>query len=99
MKFSKITAISISMDSKPVYESFEKLKPTDMSFSLFLSLAVEEYVMNHKSITNAKYPRIMARIGIWNDCIGDLTTGDLIRINNRVAKLTNKLRKELNKRI
>ena len=42
---------------------------------------------------------IMARLGAWNDCIGDMSDGDLIRINKRVAQLTNRLARELHKRV
>ena len=99
MQFKKTTTISISQDSKSIFESLEELRPDTISFSTFLSIAVEEYVLNHKQQTTSKYPRIMARLGAWNDCIGDMSDGDLIRINKRVAQLTNRLARELHKRV
>ena len=44
MQFKKTTTISISPSIKPVFESFDSLRPKDTSFSLFLAMAVEEYV-------------------------------------------------------
>ena len=99
MQIKKTTTISISPASKSIFESLEKMRPDNISFSMFLSIAVEEYVLNHREVTNSKYPRIMARLGAWNDCIGDMTDDDLIRINKRVANLTNRLAKELHKRV
>jgi len=99
MKFSKITAISISPQTKPIFESLEKIKPANMSFSLFLAVAIDDYVKNYTKVTNSKYPRVMDRMDLWNDCLKDLSNDDLVKINNRVSQLTNKLRKELQSRV
>ena len=47
MQFNKTTTISIGRNTKPIFESLEKIRPAHMSFSLMLALAVEEYVQNH----------------------------------------------------
>ena len=63
-------------------------------------MAVEEYVTNHgKKVTNAKYPRIMDRMDVWNECIEDLPNESLINFNERLTQLNNKIRKEINKRL
>jgi len=97
MKFSKITAISISPDAKPIFESFNKLKPDNVSFSMFLSIALEEYVQNRKHL---KYPKLMDCMHVWNECLKDLTTDELLKVNNRVTKqLANRVKKELHSRL
>ena len=52
MQFKKTTTISISPSIKPVFESFDSLRPKDTSFSLFLAMAVEDYVKSYKKVTN-----------------------------------------------
>jgi hypothetical protein len=100
MNFKKTTTISISNKTKSIFEALEDVRPKHISFSLFLAMAVEEYVTNHgKKVTNAKYPRIMDRMDVWNECIEDLTNDSLINFNERLSQLNNKIRKEINKRL
>ena len=99
MKFSKITAISISPSVVPIFESFDTLRPKNTSFSLFLAIALEEYVKSYKKVTSSKHPRIMDRIDLWHDCIKDMSNDDLIKTNKRISQLSNKLRIELESRV
>ena len=100
MIFKKTTTISISNKTKGIFEALEESRPKHISFSLFLAMAVEEYVDNHgKKVTNSKYPRIMDRMDVWNECIEDLSNDGLIKFNERVSQLNNKIRKEINKRL
>ena len=99
MQFKKTTTISISPSIKPIFESFDTLRPKDTSFSLFLAMAVEEQVKNYKKVTNSKYPRITDRMDLWHDCLNDLSNDDLVRINKKVSQLQNKLRMELERRV
>ena len=99
MQFKKTTTISISPSIKPVFESFDSLRPKDTSFSLFLAMAVEEYVKSYKKVTNSKYPRIMDRMDLWHDCLKDLSNDDLVKVNKKVSQLSNKLRMELESRV
>tara|TARA_R100000406_G_scaffold90204_1_gene76825 strand:- start:530 stop:829 length:300 start_codon:yes stop_codon:yes gene_type:complete len=99
MKFNKTTTISIGSQTRPIFESFEQIRPKHISFSLFLAMAVEDYVRGSSKVTNSKYPRLMDRMDMWNDCIEDMKNDDLIRINERVSQLANKIRKEINTRL
>jgi len=36
---------------------------------------------------------------VWNECIEDLSNDGLIKFNERVSQLNNKIRKEINKRL
>lgn len=99
MQFRKTTTISIGEKTKPIYESFEKIRPNHLSFSLFLALAVEEYLEAHKKVTNQKYPRLMARIDAWDECITKIENDELIAIQNRIIQIENKVRKEISKRL
>lgn len=99
MQFRKTTTISIGEKTKPIYESFEKIRPNHISFSLFLALAVEEYVETHKKVTNEKYPRLMGRIDAWDQCITKIENDELIAIQNRIHQLSNKVRKEIGRRL
>ena len=47
MNFRKTTTISIGEKTKPIFESLEKIRPSHLSYSLLLAIAVDEYVKNH----------------------------------------------------
>ena len=99
MQFKKTTTISISPSTVPIYELFDTLRPKNTSFSLFLAIALEEYVKSYKKVTSSKHPRIMDRIDLWHDCIKDMSNDDLIKTNKRISQLSNKLRIELESRV
>ena len=80
MNFRKTTTISIGEKTKPIFESLEKIRPSHLSYSLLLAIAVDEYVKNHSGknskITefdsvaiSSKFPLMMATMEKWNVCI------------------------------
>jgi len=99
MQFRKTTTISIGDKTKPIFEQLESMRPAHMSFSLFLAVVIEEYVNKNTKVTNTKYPRVMERIEAWNECISTLSNKELITITNRIHQLSNKVQKEVGKRL
>jgi hypothetical protein len=99
MQFRKTTTISIGEKTKPIFEKLEKIRPAHMSFSLFLAVVIEDYVAKNTKVTNSKYPRVMDRIEAWSECISSLTNDELISITNRIQQLSNKVQKEVGKRL
>ena len=99
MQFRKTTTISIGSKTKPIFEKLEQLRPSHMSFSLFLAVVIEEYVGKNKKVTNSKYPRVMDRIEAWSECISSLTNDELITITGRIQQLSNKVQREVGKRL
>jgi hypothetical protein len=99
MQFRKTTTISIGDKTKPIFEKLEKMRPDHMSFSLFLAVVIEDYLQKNTKITNAKYPRVMDRIEAWSECISSLTNEELITITGRIQQLSNKVQKEVGRRL
>ena len=53
MKFYSATkTISVGIDAKPIFETLDKIRPNDISFSLMVAIAAEEYIKNHDKIKN-----------------------------------------------
>jgi hypothetical protein len=110
MNFRKTTTISVGDKTKPIFESFEKMRPNHLSFSLFLAVAVDEYIKNH-SVKNSKiteydsisvsskFPLLMATMEKWNVCVQSLSNDDLIKLQDRLTQLSNNVRREVSKRL
>ena len=110
MNFRKTTTISIGEKRKPIFESLEKIRPSHLSYSLLLAIAVDEYVKNHSGknskITefdsvaiSSKFPLMMATMEKWNVCINGLSNDDLIKLQDRLTQVSNLVRKEVSKRL
>ena len=110
MNFRKTTTISIGEKTKPIFESLEKIRPTHLSFSLFLAVAIDEYIKNHSGknskiteydtvAVSSKFPLMMATTEKWNICISGLSNDDLIKLQDRLTQVSNNVRKEVSKRL
>ena len=45
MKFYSATkTISVGIDAKPIFETLDRIRPNDISFSLMVAIAAEEYI-------------------------------------------------------
>lgn len=110
MNFRKTTTISIGEKTKPIFESLEKMRPSHLSYSLLLAIAVDEYVKNHSGknsrITefdsvsiSSKFPLMMATMEKWNVSISGLSNDDLLKLQDRLTQISNLVRKEVSKRL
>lgn len=110
MNFRKTTTISIGEKTKPIFESLEKMRPSHLSYSLLLAIAVDEYVKNHSGknsrITefdsvsiSSKFPLMMATMEKWNVSINGLSNDDLLKLQDRLTQISNLVRKEVSKRL
>jgi len=110
MNFRKTTTISIGEKTKPIFESLEKMRPSHLSYSLLLAIAVDEYVKNHSGknskITefdsvsiSSKFPLMMATMEKWNMSINGLSNDDLLKLQDRLTQVSNLVRKEVSKRL
>ena len=110
MNFRKTTTISIGEKTKPIFESLEKLRPNHLSFSLFLAVAIDEYIKNHSGknskITeydtvsvSSKFPLMMATTEKWNVCVSGLSNDDLIKLQDKLTQVSNNVRKAVSKRL
>lgn len=110
MNFRKTTTISVGEKTKPIFESLEKIRPSHLSYSLLLAVAVDEYVKNHSGknskITefdsvaiSTKFPLIMATMEKWNVCVSGLSNDDLLKLQDRLTQVSNLTRREVSKRL
>jgi hypothetical protein len=96
MKISKRTTISISPTVEEIFKKFDNMKPNDISFSHYLSIAVSEYIKYH---TNIGYPRINDNSDEWKKCIESLNNKELIKTTKKVNGLLTRMREETFKRL
>ena len=110
MNFRKTTTISVGNRTKPIFESFEKIRPNHLSFSLFLAVAVDEYIKNHNpknskitdydsTSVSSKFPLLTANMDKWNVCIKNLENTELVKLQDKLRQLTNNVTKEVTKRL
>ena len=53
MKFYSATkTISVGIDAKPIFETLDRIRPNDISFSLMVAIAAEEYIKNHNNVNS-----------------------------------------------
>ena len=111
MKFSSCTkTISVGTNAKPIFESLDKIRPNDISFSLMVAIAAEEYIKNHdnknsnidsfttKSV-DTSLPLFYSDIQKWRESIRKLDSKNFKRLQLRLSQISTVIRKEVEQRI
>ena len=111
MKFYSATkTISVGIDAKPIFETLDKIRPNDISFSLMVAIAAEEYIKNHNNINSSmdsftskdvdtSLPLFYADIQKWREKIKKLNSKDFKKLQLRLSQISTIIRKEVDLRI
>jgi hypothetical protein len=110
MKFYSATkTISVGIDAKPIFETLDKIRPNDISFSLMVAIAAEEYIKNHNNNSSmdsftskdvdASLPLFYADIQRWREKIKNLNSEDFKKLQLRLSQISTIIRKEVDQRI
>ena len=112
MKFYSATkTISVGIDAKPIFETLDRIRPNDISFSLMVAIAADEYIKNHSdkinssidSFTskdvNTSLPLFYADIQRWREKIKNLNSKDFKKLQLRLSQISTIIRKEVDLRI
>lgn len=110
MKFNKTITISVGTSVKELFEKFEKMRPNDISFSMFIACAMNEYMRNNDKVNSkitdfdnksveAKTPLFLASIDKWKECISGMSGADFKKLQQRHSQLGNIISGEVAKRI
>ena len=100
MKFYSATkTISVGIDAKPIFETLDRIRPNDISFSLMVAIAAEEYIKNHSNTNssmdsftskdvNTSVPLFYADIQKWRDKIKNLNSKDFKKLQLRLSQIS-----------
>lgn len=95
---AKIKSLSVSRESEKIFEDFDKVRPSNVSLSSMIALAVKEYMQNH--LTNdmkledftdktSLVPSLFSEITIWHDFINKTEGDRLTNLQRRIIQLEN----------
>tara|TARA_Y100000310_G_scaffold164298_1_gene164136 strand:- start:561 stop:917 length:357 start_codon:yes stop_codon:yes gene_type:complete len=111
MKFySSTKTISVGTNAKPVFETLDKIRPNDVSFSLMVAIAAAEYIKNHNDFNSCidsftskgvdtSLPLFYADIQKWREKIKKLNSKEFKRLQLRLSQISTIIRKEVDLRI
>ena len=111
MKFYSATkTISVGIDAKPIFETLDRIRPNDISFSLMVAIAAEEYIKNHNTVNSSmdsftskdvstSLPLFYADIQRWREKIKNLNSKDFKKLQLRLSQISTIIRKEVDQRI
>ena len=99
---TKIKCISVGSFAKQVFEEFEKIRPVNISFSMFLAIAAKHYIDTHNEEPIDVYgevPNFYSNIESWKSEIKNMSPAEFIKLQQRHTQLSNIIKKEVKKKI
>ena len=98
---AKIKCISVGSFANQVFAEFEKLKPTNVSFSMFLAIAARHYIDTHYEPVDivGEIPNFYSDIETWKSEIKNMSSTEFIKLQQRHIQLSNIIKKEVKKKI
>ena len=96
-----IKCISVGVFAKSVYAEFEKIRPNNTSFSMFLAIAAKHYVDTHNEPVDiyGEIPNYYSNIESWKIEIKKMSPKQFIKLQQRHAQLGNLIKDEVRKKI
>ena len=101
MQINKIICISVGKYAKNVFTEFENMRPSSISFSMFLANAAKHYLDTHNEPTDVygEVPNFYSNIENWKTEIKNMTPEQFIKLQQRNTQLTNLIKQETRKKI
>ena len=98
---AKIKCISVGSFAKQVFAEFEKLKPANVSFSMFLAIAAKHYIDTHYEPIDivGEVPNFYSDIETWKSEIKNMSSEQFIKLQQRHTQLGNIIKKKVRQRI
>ena len=101
MQINKIICISVGKYAKKVLTELEEMRPSSMSFSMFLAVAAKHYIDTHNEPTDiyGEVPNFFSNIENWKSEIKNMTSEQFIKLQQRNIQITNLIKQETRKKI
>ena len=98
---TKIKCISVGNFARQVFAEFERLRPTNVSFSMFLAIAAKHYIDTHYEPIDivGEVPNFYSDIETWKSEIKNMSPTEFIKLQQRHIQLSNIIKKEVKKKI
>ena len=98
---TRIKCISVGSFAKQVFSEFEKLKPTNVSFSMFLAIAAKHYVDTHNEPIDVygEVPNYYSNIESWKFEIKKMSSEQFIKLQQRHTQIGHLIKTEVRKKI
>ena len=102
MQFNdKTLTISISGFGKGVLKELDKVRPKNVSFSMFLAIAAKHYIDTHYEPIDivGEVPNFYSDIETWKSEIKNMSPTEFMKLQQRHIQLSNIIKKEVRKKI
>jgi len=98
---SKLRCISVGKFAKKVFDEVERVRPSNVSFSMFLAIAAKHYLDTYNEPVDVygEVPNFYADIGSWESEIKNMSSEDFIKLQQRHQLLGHLLKVQSRKRI
>jgi hypothetical protein len=98
---SKLRCISVGKFARQVFEEVEKVRPPNVSFSMFLAIAAKHYLDTYNEPVEicGEVPNFYADVGSWESEIKNMQSKDFIKLQQRHQLLGHLLKVQSRKRI
>ena len=96
-----IKCISVGVFAKDVFAEFESIRPSNVSFSMFLAIAAKHYVDTHNEPVDVygEIPNYYSNIESWKIEIKKMSPEQFIKLQQRHTQLGNIIKNEVRKKI
>ena len=96
-----LRTISVGMFARQVFVEFEKIKPSNISFSMFLAIAAKHYIDTHNEPIDVygEVPNYYSNIESWKIEIKKMSPEQFIKLQQRHAQLGHLIKNEVRKKI
>ena len=96
-----LRTISVGMFARQVFTEFERIKPSNTSFSMFLAIAAKHYIDTHNEPIDVygEVPNYYSNIDSWKFEIKKMSPQQFIELQQRHAQLGNIIKAEVRRKI
>ena len=96
-----IKCISVGVFAKDVFAEFEKIRPSNVSFSMFLAIAAKHYIDTHNEPVDiyGEIPNYYSNIESWKSEIKKMSSEQFIKLQQRHTQIGNIIKNEVRKKI
>jgi len=96
-----IKCISVGVFAKQVFAEFEKIRPANVSFSMFLAIAAKHYVdtQNEEIDVYGETPNYYSNIESWKSEIKKMSPEEFIKLQQRHSQISHIIKNEVRKKI
>ena len=96
---AEIVSISITPDSKKIFEEFSKIRPDGTTFSKAIRVLVEEYLRNKSNpiLKTNRAINLFSNIDEWKKLIYDIDVEDFVKLQKKHAQVGNLINRRVSK--